>query len=171
MPREVSACERSTITEAWAFAVGLPGPFVSEEASALVLAARRRWPELTVEPASPPPTTDSTSTLPTWNQQWSWGQRRFLARIGHRYLSVHVLADDQRPYVTYDTSLQPALLEWLQLCSRVYSDPKHQYAVDRVGFGYVNTFEEPRRVEREMQAAKSVANRVFSNSSPTTFIK
>lgn len=75
----------------------------------------------------------------TWLQQWMFGERRYLARIGHRYLSVHVLADAHRPYVTYDASLREALLGWLEICQSVYADVRSQ-PVERVAFGYVNQF-------------------------------
>ena len=78
---------------------------------------------------------------PFWQQQLTWDNGRLLARLGHRYLSVSFLkqGDDGR-YQRYETSLQPAIVGWLKTYNETLLGPRDQYPLDRVGFGYVNTF-------------------------------
>jgi uncharacterized protein (TIGR04255 family) len=140
MPRVIH-CERPTITEAWATVLGLPVPFVAEEGPSLVLAARKRLPGAQVEPAVVVADIQQRRPVPPfWNHQVSWNDRRFLARIGHRYLSVHFLASVAAAYETYEASFLPALEPWLQVFEDIYANDLLRHRVDRIGYGYVNRF-------------------------------
>ncbi len=139
--REVTFCERSTITEAWAVLRGRPAPLVHGESAALVFAVKRALPELQREPAmvfAEIPL--SGPVAPFWSEQWSWESGRLRARVGHRYLSVHRFADDEHRYETFERSFVPALTPWLIVCSQIYDDPLVIPAVAEVSFGYINTF-------------------------------
>lgn len=139
--REVTFCERSTITEAWATVFGRAVPFVPEERAAAVLVAKRSLPELSHDPAlvvAEVPREGPVS--PFWSQQWSWDGGRLRARVGHRYLSVHRLADETDRYETYGRSLAPALDPWLTACSSAFDDALILAAFEQVSYGYVNTF-------------------------------
>ena len=142
--REVIFCERSTITEAWAVVLGASVPVVHEEPAAIVVAARRALPGLEREPAMVIAEIPQQGPVaPFWSQQWAWDSGRLRARIGHRYLGVHRLADDEHRYETYDRSLAPAVQPWLDACARVYDDPLIMQAIEQVGYGYINTFHFP----------------------------
>jgi hypothetical protein len=142
--REVTFCERSTITEAWAVVLGRPVPVILEEPAAIVMAAKRALPQLEREPAMVIAEIPQRGPVaPFWSQQWAWDEGRLRARIGHRYLGVHRLADEEHRYETYERSLAPALRSWLEACVRVYDDPLIIQALDQVGYGYINTFSFP----------------------------
>ncbi len=144
MSREVTFCENSTITEAWAVVLGGPAPVVEEEAAAIALAARRKVEGLARDPVVVVTARARHSLAPPyWNQQWKWDDGRHLARIGHRFLSVHRIANDTHRYETYETSLAPALDPWLHACAEVYDDPLILQAFEHVAYGYVNTFTFP----------------------------
>jgi len=140
----VTYCTNSTITEAWAIALGLPGEPDTEEVEALAYCGRKhfgtfqRIPSVVLmqRPKSDP-------VPPFWQQQLSWDDGRLLARIGHRYLSVHYLKKADDRYQTYETSLQPAVSGWLDTYDETLIGTREQYPIDRVGFGYVNTFHFP----------------------------
>lgn len=141
-------CERPTITEAWATVLGLPDPFVAEEGPSLVFAARKRLAGAQVEPAVVVADIQRQQPVPPfWNHQVVWNDRRFLARVGHRYLGVHVLASAAAAYETYDKSFLPALEPWLQVFQDIYGNEplEHRvhHRVDRIGYGYVNRFTYP----------------------------
>jgi uncharacterized protein (TIGR04255 family) len=142
--RDVIHCERSTITEAWALVLGRATPVVPEEAAAIVFSAKQALPGLEREPAM------VVAELPThgpvapfWSQQWSWNEGRFRARVGHRYLSVHRLADEKHPYDTYSHSLAPALEPWLDAHAKVHSHGLVLPAFEQIGYGYINDFRFP----------------------------
>lgn len=79
-------------------------------------------------------------TPPFWNRQVSWDQRQFLARVGHRYLSVHFLGTSDQKYKTYEESLKPGLDRWLELFREFYNDELIRSSVNRIEYGYVNQF-------------------------------
>lgn len=142
--REVTFCERSTITEAWAVVLGRAVPVIAEEPAAIVLEAKRALPDLEREPAMVVAEIPHRGPVaPFWNQQWSWAGGRLLARMGHRYLGVHRLADEEHRYETYERSLAPALVPWLDACARVYDYPSIVQSVEQVGYGYINAFDLP----------------------------
>jgi uncharacterized protein (TIGR04255 family) len=141
-------CERPTITEAWATVLGLPEAFVAEEGPSLVFAARKRLAGAQVEPAVVVADIQRQQPVPPfWNHQIFWNDRRFLARVGHRYLSVHFLASTAATYETYDKSFLPALEPWLHVFQDIYGNDllEHRvhHRVDRIGYGYVNRFTYP----------------------------
>lgn len=142
--REVTFCERSTITEAWAVVLGRSVPVIPEEPAAIVITARRALPQLEREPSMVIAEIPQRGPVaPFWSQQWTWDEGRLRARIGHRYLGVHRLADEEHRYETYERSLEPALQPWLEACVGVYDDPLVIQALDQVGYGYINTFSFP----------------------------
>lgn len=144
--REVTFCEHSTITEAWVGVLGQAVPVVPEEPAAIVHAAKRVLHTLTREPAMVVAEIPREGPVsPFWSQQWSWDNGRLRARIGHRYLSVHRLADDVDRYETFDRSLAPAVVPWLDACSHVYESPgpgglRIMQKFEQISYGYVNTF-------------------------------
>lgn len=138
----VQFCTQSTITEAWALAVGLPVRFDETEASTLYRAARNQIEGLREKPAilavevrDPAP--------PFWTKQVAWDDERYRARFGHRYLSVHFLPHGGEHYQTYDQSLRAEIERWLRLYEQALTSSKDPHAVDGIGFGYVNKFELP----------------------------
>jgi hypothetical protein len=142
--REITFCERSTITEAWAVVHGRSVPVIPEEPAAIIIAVKRALPTLEREPAMVVAEVPQKGPVaPFWSQQWSWDYGRLLARIGHRYLGVHRLADEDHRYETYERSLAPAIGPWLEACAQVYDDPLIMQALEQVGYGYINTFSFP----------------------------
>lgn len=146
--RRVIRCETSTITEAWATVLGLPDAFIAEEGPSLVFAARKRLPGAQVEPAVVIADIQRHQPVPPfWNHQIFWNDRRYLARVGHRHLGVHVLASETAAYETYDESFLPALEPWLRVFQDTYGDDvaerRVHHGVDRIGYGYVNRFTYP----------------------------
>ncbi|WP_052554642.1 hypothetical protein [Enhygromyxa salina] len=145
--REVTFCERSTITEAWALVLGRPVPVIPEEPAAIALTAKRTLREsgpgreLHREPALIVAEIPREGPVaPFWSQQWSWDSGQLRARVGHRYLSVHRFADETHRYETYERSLEPALAPWLDACSQTYDDALIMPAFEQVAYGYINTF-------------------------------
>jgi hypothetical protein len=142
--KTVTYCTHSTITEAWGLILGLPGKPDEEEVSALAHWGRKRFGHLQKLPSVVVmqwPNADLVS--PFWQQQLTWDESRLLARIGHRYLSVHFLKKGDERYRTYQESLQPAVAGWLETYDETLLGTREQYPVDRIGFGYVNTFQFP----------------------------
>lgn len=140
----VTYCTKSTITEAWVMALGLPGEPDTEEVGALALFGRKRFGAFQRIPSvvlMQRPKSDPVP--PFWQQQLSWDDGRLLARIGHHYLSVHYLQKADERYQTYEKSLQPAVSGWLDTYNETLIGTREQYPIDRIGFGYVNTFHFP----------------------------
>ncbi|WP_437874442.1 hypothetical protein [Sorangium sp. So ce513] len=139
---EVSYCENSTITEAWALLVGVPSKPAPDEVAAVVHAARRRIPKLEPRPSLVLVEEPASGMLPPhWQHQLTWDDGLHLARVGHRYLSVHFLKPGEVRYETYERSLKPHLSEWLQVLSDILAGGPAQHPLDRVCFGYINSFE------------------------------
>jgi uncharacterized protein (TIGR04255 family) len=144
----VIRCETPTVTEAWATVLGLPVSFIAEEGPSLVFAARKRLAGAQVEPAVVVADIQRHQPVPPfWNHQIFWNDRRFLARVGHRYLSVHFLATEAAAYETYDASFLPALEPWLRVFQDIYGNDlvehRVRHGIDRIGYGYVNRFTYP----------------------------
>lgn len=137
----VTYCTKSTITEAWAIVLGLPGEPDTEEVGALAFFGRKRFGTFQRIPSvvlMQRPKSDPVP--PFWQQQLSWNDGRLLARIGHHYLSVHYLQKADERYQTYKKSLQPYVSGWLDTYDETLIGAREQHPIDRVGFGYVNTF-------------------------------
>ena len=140
----VTYCTNSTITEAWATVLGLPAEPDTAEVGAIAHFGRKRFGNFQRIPSvvlMQRPKSDPVP--PFWEQQLSWEDGRLLARIGHRYLSVHYLKKADERYQTYEKSLQPAVFGWLETYDETLIGPREQYPIDRIGFGYVNTFHFP----------------------------
>lgn len=73
----------------------------------------------------------------------AWGDGSLLARLGHRYLSVHYVKRATGRYETFEKSLKPSIETWLEIYRSTYGDRREDYPVDRLGFGYINGFEFP----------------------------
>lgn len=142
MPRVVTRCTNSTVTEAWASVLGTPDRVAKHEAGALVHMAQKKLPPLEPIPSVILARVGDRPAPPFWREQFGWDNGRYLARVGHRYLSVHFLKRAEK-YDTFSTSLEPAIRAWLDAAAIAYGDDPQTYPVDRVSYGYVNTFEFP----------------------------
>ncbi|MFH0902219.1 MAG: TIGR04255 family protein [Pseudomonadota bacterium] len=136
----VQYCQNSTITEAWALVLGLPARLDDTDAAVLLRAARARFPGMQQKPAIVAVKVQEP-TPPFWREQVVWDDDKYLARFGHRYLSVHFIRKGDRRYETFSKSLQPGIEEWLKIYEDVLTRGEDKHLVDRIGFGYVNTFE------------------------------
>jgi uncharacterized protein (TIGR04255 family) len=140
----VTYCKNSTITEAWGSVRGLPAELDEEEVGALAHFGRKRFGGLQRQPSVVVMQRPKSEPVPPfWQQQFTWDDRHHLVRIGHRYLSVHFLAQGDKRYETYEKSLKPALEGWLATYEETLLGASDQYPLDRVQFGYVNTFHFP----------------------------
>lgn len=138
---KVTYCEQSTITEAWAVIIGAPGPVVEGEDAAVSYAARKQIGELQQQPSLVfVEQSDLQNVPPFWRQQFSWEDDKYLARLGHRYLSVHYVKRGDDRYEQYDRTLKPAIKTWLIAYEDTLSGTKAPHPLKRAGFGYVNTF-------------------------------
>ena len=144
MSKRVTYCTNSTISEAWAFVRGLPAPVNDAEMGALQHAAQKQVPGLKPIPSTVLVTQPKEGpTPPFWMAQLAWGDGSLLARLGHRYLSVHYVKRAAGRYETFEKSLEPAISTWLRIYKSTYGDKKEDYPVDQLGFGYINGFEFP----------------------------
>ncbi len=140
----VTYCKNSTILEAWAVIVGKPGPLDDAETGALEFAAKKRLGSLRKEPAVVLVESANRDIVPPfWREQLSWDDSRYLARFGHRYLSVHYLRRGEDKYETHTKTLEPSVEVWLDIFGATLGESKVQYPVERVSFGYDNAFEFP----------------------------
>lgn len=123
--------------------LGRPSLPDAGEVSAVVHAAKREIRDLVALPSLVMVEGSPQGVLPPhWQHQLTWSDGTRLARVGHQYLSVHfVRRADREKYETYETSLLPDLRRWLELLGAVIARAPEAYPLDRVVFGYVNTFE------------------------------
>ena len=144
MTKQVAYCENSTITEAYAVLRGLPGPIIARQADALIFQAQKSFgkfqniPSIVLSSQS-----DSNMIPPHWSQQITWGEDNILARIGHRYLSIHFVKRTNNRYQTYGKTLLPHIQRWLDVFHKFYDDILPEESIGQVGFGYINTFTFP----------------------------
>ena len=132
------------MTEAWAVVAGVAGKISEEEPVAVTFQARKDIGDLTVQPSLVFVAPHNIEAVPAfWRQQLAWEQGTYLARIGHRYLSVHFLKTETGKYETYDKSLQPQIVHWLEAYRTTLAGSRTSYPVERVGFGYSNVFSFP----------------------------
>ena len=136
----VKFCKKSTITEAWTYFSGLPAVVDDTEAPVLRRAARNEIPQLEDKAAIVSVDVESGPVAPYWNKQVTWLQDRYLARFGHRYLSVHFVRQHDEPYAGFDRTLKPWINRWLAIYQEALGQAAFAHPVDKVGFGYVNTF-------------------------------
>lgn len=142
--KSVAYCDNSTIVEAWAVLLGVPGTPDDAEVGALTFAAKKRFGTLKREPAIVLVGASNREVIPPfWREQLSWDDGEHLARIGHRYLSVHYLQRDLRRYARYETSLRKEIEYWLDAYQETMSGVRDVSPVERIGFGYVNAFSFP----------------------------
>ena len=137
----VSYCKNSTISEAWGLICGLPARLDDTDTAVLLRAAKEHIPKLQQKPAIVSVNVIQELTQPFWREQVAWEDERYIARFGHRYLSVHFLKKAEKRYETFATSLKPALDTWLKLYENALTTGDDKHPVDRIAFGYVNTFE------------------------------
>ena len=95
----VTRCTNSTVTEAWATVLGAPARVSQHESGALVHMAQKKLPPLEPVPAVVLAQVGDHPAPPFWREQFGWDNGRYLARAGHRYLSVHFLKRAEK----YDT--------------------------------------------------------------------
>jgi uncharacterized protein (TIGR04255 family) len=137
----VHYCENSTITEAWALLTGLPSPVDETDAAVIERTARAEISGLRLEPAIVAIQTSSELVAPFWNRQFSWDSQHYLARFGHRYLSLHFIRRGEQRYGTYSDTFEPQLEKWLLIYKRAVGTAANDHIIGRLGFGYVNTFD------------------------------
>ena len=129
------------ITEAWVVVVGAPGSVVEGEDSAVYYAATKQLGEIQRQPSLVfVEQSDLQNVPPFWRQQFSWENDKYLARLGHRYLSVHYVKRGDDRYEQYERTLKPVINIWLTAYEDTLRGTKAPYSLKRVGFGYVNTF-------------------------------
>lgn len=142
--KDVTYCTESTITEAWAVIIGLPGKIDDGEPAVALHHAQKVIGDFEVQPSFVFVEQRDIEAVPAfWRQQLTWEQGTYLARIGHRYLSVHFLKKEERKYETFDASLQPQIDHWLDVFRETLAGSRNAYPIERVGFGYVNVFSLP----------------------------
>lgn len=135
----IKYCTNSTITEAWALIAGFPGPIDTTEDDVIYRVARGEMRDLQEKPAVV--AVEATGSVPPfWNRQVSWDGGRYLARFGHRYLSVHFVRQSSDRYGTFSDTLLPPLRTWVDVYSRAVGSVAAEQRVGMVGFGYVNSF-------------------------------
>jgi hypothetical protein len=144
----IDHCERSTLLEAWAGVVGLPGPLSLGSAQAVSTLARRRFDDLEMETigqllpahASVLATPASDATPPVWFHQASWGGHRWAGRWGHRVLSLHRLISQDERYETFTQTMLPTLVQWFDLGREAFEFAGDISTVATVIFGTTNRF-------------------------------
>ena len=136
-PTRVEYCENSTIVEAWAVILGLPGPVDPGDPVVLERAAKRQYESLRRVPAIVAVDAHGEAVSPFWNHQVAWNEGRRLARFGHRYLSVHFIRQGEGRYTQFGEVLEPPIREWVDIYTGA---TEGDHPVDRIGFGYVNRF-------------------------------
>lgn len=99
---------------------------------------RQRFQDLEEVPAFVIQRTGGDKISPFWNTQAYWAEGKQLARFGHRFLSVHRVATPETGYDSYGESVGDPLDKWLDV-AREASD-EAGYPIERIGFGYVNSF-------------------------------
>jgi hypothetical protein len=140
--KKIEYCENSTITEAWAVIIGTPGEVRDSEAGALENNASKVIENLITKPSFVfvEQKKDEKFVPPFWHKQLTWDEDKFLARMGHRYLSVHYIKKGDDKYEKYETTLEPQIDVWLNAYKETIEGHKEKHAIDRVIFGYVNSF-------------------------------
>ena len=137
---DIDLCKKSIITEAWASFSGLPAPVDDTDAPVLRRTARKEIPHLKDKSVIVAVDVDSGLVAPYWNKQVTWSQERYLARFGHRYLSVHFVRQHEEAYGNFNDTLKPWIDSWLAIYQQALGQASFEHPVDKVGFGYVNTF-------------------------------
>jgi hypothetical protein len=133
-------CKRSTITEAWALVQGLPAPVDRAAVHLVRKRAGKQIEDLTDNPVFVV-TPGEGKVDPHWSAQVSWGNGRYHARFGHRYLSVHfVRQSEETRYRTYGETMEPHIRTWLGIYQSAFESETEEHPVDRVLYGYANTF-------------------------------
>lgn len=137
----VKYCENSTITEAWTTILGLPAPLDETDAHVMTRAAKETVEGLEVKPAVVAIFARKDLAAPFWSQQLGWDGERYLARYGHRYLSVHFIRQGEDRYQEFERTLQPSIEVWLDIYRNAFGKSGEEHLVNIVGFGYMNTFD------------------------------
>lgn len=137
----ITYCENSTIAEAWGVIWGLPARLDDTDAAVLLRAARERIHDLQQKPVIVAVNPGPDLTPPFWREQVVWDGEQYVARFGHRYLSVHFVRQGEKRYETFETSMKPALDTWIDMYGRSLANGADVHPVDRIAYGYVNAFE------------------------------
>lgn len=80
---------------------------------------------------------------PYWTGNFSWQNEQYQARVGHKYLSVHILCDKVNKYTSYDASLKPQIEKWLKIYKEAIELPESTFQTEGIIFGYTNDFHLP----------------------------
>ena len=138
----VVRCENPKITEAWCFLLGAPAVFEETDPALIRRFATRSLGELRNRPTFVVRQgVKNAPSAPFWTEEVSWADETHLARFGHRYLSVHFRSTGGHTYTTYAESLRQPIGAWLEALSSFAELSEDDASIQRVGFGYINTFE------------------------------
>ncbi len=143
MAQIVNYCKNPAITEAWAVIQGLPAPHDDVEINAVIHATQKSIPALKRMPSIVVIQKQEGPVPAFWHSQYSWGADRYRTRIGHQYLSIHYIQQQEQKYETYQKSLEPEVKRLLKIWKSTASTTNSSRPLDRLGFGYINTFTFP----------------------------
>lgn len=130
--------------EAWARITGTPAAANETDAVVVRRRAERTIPGLARQPVTVFAVQQPRELMPAfWSEQHAWQDGQYMARFGHRYLSVHFLRRGGGRYNRYDETLQVPVNDWLKIYAEADPVVAEQHTVETIGFGYVNAFEFP----------------------------
>jgi len=145
----IDHCTNSTIREAWAGVLGVPGKVDPNEATFIARVAQRADPTIALRPVGRlvPQHAYALSldpgevAPPLWTHQATWNDGEGLARFGHRMLTVHHMVREGSGYDRYSTSLRPDVVRWLRFLHEAYDfAATEEIPASTVMFGYTNVF-------------------------------
>lgn len=141
----VEYCENSTITEAWSLVTGTPGAVKDADAGALENIASKSLGDFQPQPSFVvvQQKKDVEIVPPFWHKQLSYGNGKYITRLGHRYLSVHFTRMGENKYDKYKNSLEPQVNIWLDAYAETVRGRSEPDLVESAGFGYINLFRFP----------------------------
>lgn len=144
-PLKIDYCKNSTIREALCIIQGKPEKVEESDAGILEKHAKKHYDSLKIELKNVPtfvmiPQIEGQKLNPFWSRQKQWGQGKYVARFGHRYLSIHRICNEADKYKTYKDSFKPELEKWLEIYKAALTGENETHPVDLIMFGYINDF-------------------------------
>ncbi|MBI2605142.1 MAG: TIGR04255 family protein [Deltaproteobacteria bacterium] len=137
--KKIIRCTNSTITEALVILRGQPAQQDDEALGAMLKAGRKKFPDIKKMPSLVIIEKQDGPIPPFWNTQLSWGNNRYVVRLGHQFLSIHFICDLAKDrYDTYEGTLGQPVKDWLEIVSEFSGTGV--FKPEKIGFGYVNTF-------------------------------
>lgn len=144
--KKVKYCQKSTITEAWVVIRGIPTKISENDPAIYLHSLQKNIPEIKKQPSVVFVQDRGDSTPPFWSNQFSWNKDKYLIRFGHQYLSLHFVKHAEDKYETYDKTLAPEIKKACSLWKETFSqETDNKRNLDRIGFGYINTFSFPKK--------------------------